>query len=338
MSQRKIWYNVHNNIIKNGYKRRLKKDGESMKAKFCRECGAEIPENASYCPGCGMDVLTEEEENFNVKVANNDERTFDNHWHNSGKFQKLIVLLWVGFIVDLVSTVVGCFDVREYYSVGRFGALTVGLLFIGWCLWHIVAMMHRKSWSRKSFIVLQILITVAYFIDVSSNFDRNMIVACLTILSLVLGFYCLFLCFGKEVVKAFLPDSKVKGSRAAVNRYHCASFWIYFFALVIITGGYMIVHEGSDQWIKDCKEAAIEGSSSARKDLIDKLTEEYSAGSSDGEQIEKAQDKATREIDQLIKDNKKPSQSNAIGMWSGRGDCPHWRYIGKTVEYNPYGN
>ena len=262
-----------------------------------------------------MDVLTEDEENYDVKVANTDERSFDDQWHNSGKFQKLIVLLWVGLIVDMASSLVGCFDVREYYSFGRVGHIVIELLFSGWYMWLIVAMMRRKSWARKSFVLYQILFGALYFVDVSDTFTGNLIIAGFNILCLALGFYCVFLCFGKEVVKAFLPDSKVKGSRATVNRYHCASFWFCFIALFITLGGYRFVHEGSDQWIEECKEAAIEGSMSARRDLIDKLTEEYSNGSSDDEEVEKAQDKATREIDQLIKDNKKPSQSNAMGMW-----------------------
>ena len=102
-----------------------------MSVKLCRLCRTEIPDNASFCPGCGSEVFSDEDENLNVKVADTSrgkEHSLEEQWDGSGKFQKLIVFLWVSFFFSLVSTVVACFDVREYYSFGRVGYLIFSLL------------------------------------------------------------------------------------------------------------------------------------------------------------------------------------------------------------------
>ena len=66
-----------------------------MKTRFCRECGAEIPSGAAFCPGCGRDVRVDAEGSFDAKVADcspNVKHTAAEQWMNSGKLQKLFHL------------------------------------------------------------------------------------------------------------------------------------------------------------------------------------------------------------------------------------------------------
>ena len=283
-----------------------------MNAKFCRECGIEIPNNASFCPGCGREVISDDEENFNVKVSDTSrgkEHSLEEQWDGSGKFQKLIVFLWISFFFSLASTAVGCFDIREYYSLGRVGNLIFSFLFHIWDLWLIVAMMHRKSWARKSFIAITLLFALGEFLTFS-DFE-NLFVKGLNLLCLILDIYCVFLCFGKEVIATYLPDSKVRGARATVNRYHCIFYWSYFLVILAIFIGYMIARQNvSADWLEDCKKAAINGSVDAKGELIDKYAEKYAGDTTDENKIAEAYDKATQEIDKFLKDNQKNSSSS----------------------------
>ena len=247
------------------------------------------------------------------------------------KFKSLIVLVWLGFAIDLISAAIGCFDVREYYSSGQCGCLVFQLLGLLLSVWLNIALMRRKSWARKAVIVLTIILYFAVFLlspflewltyrlelsmGQESHFSLfeslsgsllgdNPVIGVLDDISGLLSLYCLYLCLSKEVVSVFLMDWKACGTKKIVNWLHGFVWWSS--GILLLIGGmfFNVCHKDMEQWKADCVEAAVAGSKSARKEFIDKMVEETTAqcgiSSESAEEYAAARKMAEEYFDQQI--------------------------------------
>ena len=274
----------------------------NTETRFCGHCGTKISATVSFCPACGKDLRTKEVERFEAKVAdfsNGVNHTIKEQWLNSGPLQKMLSLLWLSVIISALSVLIGCFDVREYYSLGRGGYFIIRSSSLAIQSWLIKELTNRKSWARKAFIVLTVLSVVVQVLGgITMSF-----VSFLNIASLIIEGYCLCLCFSKEVTSAFKPYSLLQGAQALSNRHHCIAFVVALLVGVIF--GEILEDEryGSESWCEDCTEALLKGSSSAREDMIS-----FFAEVSVAEGYDNPTDPATEFVDDFIKDEK--SQKN----------------------------
>lgn len=222
------------------------------------------------------------------------------------KLQKLISLIWISFIISCGSDVIRCFDIGEYYSFGRM-ELFVFNVFDGLLgVWLNFAIMGRKNWARKSFIGFTlgtyVLGTLGTLVGVEGVLGgENIVLNLLTIISLPIDLYCVYLLFTNEVRFEFQSDSKTRGIEANVDRRHCTAFWVSFGLLSIIYAWWDVKYDGTEAWWDDCRAAAIAGSRNARKELINKYFEEYIDEENDETEAEV---KAIREVDYYIKRKK----------------------------------
>lgn len=227
--------------------------------------------------------------------------TFGEQGVNSVKLRKLIFLIWVSFIISWVSDVIACFDVREYYNFGEMCSFLVCIFSGLWGGWLNFAIMERKNWARKSFIGISLWYLGFLSGDAGDSLGENIVCNLLTIISLLIDLYCVYLLSTNEVRLEFQSDSKTCGIKATVDRWHCTAFWISFGLFLIIGVWWDVKYDGTDAWWDDCRAAAVAGSSNARKELINKYFEEYIDEENDETEAEV---KAIREVDYYIKRKK----------------------------------
>ena len=106
------------------------------KTKFCKHCGAKIPEAAVICTHCGCQV--EEMTNNaqpNIVINNANTNTNTNTNVNGGMFHGRVKNKWVAFFLCLF---LGYFGAHKFYEgKGGMGILylfTCGLFGIGWII------------------------------------------------------------------------------------------------------------------------------------------------------------------------------------------------------------
>lgn len=102
------------------------------KTKFCKHCGAKIPEAAVICTICGCQV-EELKKSEQPSIVINNANTNTNTNVNAGVYGLRAKNKWVAFLLCLF---LGCFGAHKFYE-GRTGMgilylLTVGLFGIGW--------------------------------------------------------------------------------------------------------------------------------------------------------------------------------------------------------------
>ena len=266
--------------------------------RFCWKCGAEVPPDSAFCPGCGQDLRTADRAATEAKETNQSEGITDSSqkkWSSAGKFQRMIYLLWVSVAIGALSTLAGCFDVREHYQLGQAGNFIFGFGFLAIQAWLIRALMRRKSWARKALIVLTGLSVMLTFFGGS---DMTL-AAILDLASLAIVGYCVYLCFTKEFVRAFTPDSRAQGANAIVNRMDCILFAGAFFLWCVFGSICYGVRHGTEPWLVDCFAAMMEGSSSAREEMIN-----LSVNVCAEEGLEAPVGLVSKHLDKYIKENR----------------------------------
>lgn len=273
-----------------------------MEKKFCQECGTRIPEGAAYCPSCGIEIL-EEESVINAKAADFSESrdySLKEIWSKSGDLQKLFSFLWLELILAALSWLVGFFDVREYYYVGRTWHFISAVAFLALGVWLIRAMMERKSWARKIYILLTVLDGASLVLGgIEMSFSTV-----LNLGSLLVSGYCVYLCFTKEVSDNF--QTPRSSSARSVNWQQGFTYVVAFCLLLGIVFWRISYYYGTDEWGEDCAEAMLAGSVSARDDMINIYAEAYAENGSEDPIAE-----ATRDIDDFIRENKSNNNSNS---------------------------
>ena len=108
-------------------------DENNEKLKFCKFCGAKIPEDAVMCTHCGRQVeqLAPSQPNVVINNSNANTNTNVNTNVNAG-FRGRPKSKWVAFILCLF---LGCFGAHKFYEekvgMGIIYLLTCGLCGIG---------------------------------------------------------------------------------------------------------------------------------------------------------------------------------------------------------------
>lgn len=218
-----------------------------MTKKSCDQCGTEIPCGVAPCSVGSRGVLAEAEGSPELKAVSNSgdcDKPFSKAWPKSGLMQTLIVLLWTAIFFMAIYAAVTCFDVRVYIDSGRSAYVALNICLAFMVMWLAIAIGRRKSWARKSYIVLIALLNVLPV--VCSCFSRensvagNSFVATdnlfvimagvetgVNVIVAVILLICLCLLFTKKVRIAFEQDAGLKGARAAANRRHCLLYWLF---------------------------------------------------------------------------------------------------------------
>lgn len=296
-------------------------------SRFCGHCGTKIPATASFCPHCGSkNVLAGKDKTAEAKadsVSSVVEPVAATSSPNPGKFQKLLNLIKVSLILSALSGIVSCIDIREAYIWGRGGSFVLGTAFWGIEVWLYVAVMHLKSWARKTFIVYTLLVMVLFLFGMHAGGNDNLVVTGLNVAGLLINLYCVYLLFTKEFVAVFKPDSELTDARAVTNMIHCIGYWLAFGLIILVSLVWAFLHDGTDDWAKDCLEAAVAGSSSAREELI-----AHVANQSEDQDIEDV----IEYVDAYIR-AKSPNSSPARSSDSTQNHVPItiWRVLGKIV-------
>ena len=269
--------------------------------RFCWKCGAEIPPDSVFCPACGQDLRTKEDRNADVSGADSfagNKHPFEGQLANTGKFHKMIFLLWMSVVILALSILFGVFDVREYYSLGKVGYFLFSASCLAIDVWLIRALMHRKSWARKAFIALTSISVICTLVD---GFNLSFAVF-LDWVSLLIGVYCVYLCFSREVANVFDSDARSQGANAIVNRIDCIAFIIVLLMSVALGGVWSYVRHGTESWAADCWMAVGEGSSSAKREMIEFMAN-LAAEKFPEERIEDLVANATKVVDETIGKN-----------------------------------
>ena len=110
----------------------------NQRTKFCKHCGAKIPEQAVICTFCGGQVEAlqrERSEQPSVVINNSNSNTNINQNYNNGRGRGREKNKWVAFLLCFFLGYVGA---HKFYE-GRVGMgilyiFTMGLFGIGWLI------------------------------------------------------------------------------------------------------------------------------------------------------------------------------------------------------------
>ena len=281
------------------------READKREVKLCGQCGAKIPATASFCPGCGRAVLVEESNEIKATVETYPsavEPAAEVNSANHGYFKNLLRLIVLSLVLSAISTIIGCIDIRECCHCGRVGHFLLNAASLGIQIWLYMAVTQLKSWARKSLIVLNLACAIVFVLEIGSGFE-NLFVFMLSVARCLIDLYCVYLCFQKEVVAVFKPDSELNDARAVVNTMHCFGFWAAEVLMIIVSVVWVYLYQGSDAWDRDCTAAAAAGSSSARESLIS-----FAANQLANQNCDDPVETATEQIDAYI-EKMKPATS-----------------------------
>lgn len=105
------------------------------KTKFCKHCGAKIPESAIVCTHCGCQVedFKHAAEQPNIVINNSNTNTNQNTNINPAMFGVRVRNKWVSFLLCLFF---GYFGAHKFYEgkigMGLLYLFTLGLFGFGW--------------------------------------------------------------------------------------------------------------------------------------------------------------------------------------------------------------
>lgn len=108
--------------------------------------------------------------------------------------------------------------------------------------WLVAAMYHKKSWARKTFIAINLVLPAVFSLlivccsdpsidDEVSNLPFNLV----DVAGWFVSLYCVYLCFTKGIRNAFLADSKRTGAEAKVNRQQCLAYIVAFIVSQVVS-------------------------------------------------------------------------------------------------------
>lgn len=189
-------------------------------------------------------------------------------------------LLWLEIAIGAISSLIGLLDVREYYANGRMAFFLVSLFGVIVDVWLVMAISRRKSWARKTYLVLTILGLTSTVLTVCfSNYtflvSDNFLICLADFASDAISAYCVYLFFVPDIKAEFLPDSEKTGAEATINRYQCIAYISTILVGSVIFLVMDSVHQDSEQIVDDMVAAAAKGSKEAKDSFIDILHDVY---------------------------------------------------------------
>ena len=217
----------------------------------CSSCGAQLPEGVAFCGGCGAKVETASKSEVPAEA---------------NPLKKLLYVIWASIGISALSSLIGVFDVREYYGCGQFWSAVLGLGSLALSAWLAFEIAKRKNWARVTFMILGLLNAFMYLLWWSlEQGGGNQFVALLDVASIALDIYCIVMLFTKKVSDVF--------QKADNGKKLAWAFWgvtIGFFALFLVCG---VRHVSSEEYLADCAMAAAKGSNDAYESLVEYCVE-----------------------------------------------------------------
>ncbi len=124
-----------------------------VKTKFCKHCGAKIPEAAVICTACGCqveEIKHQEQPSIVINNANTNSNVNTNTNQNGAMFMAKAKNKWVAL---LLCWFLGCFGAHKFYE-GKIGMgilylFTVGLFGIGVIIDFIVLLFKSNPYYVK---------------------------------------------------------------------------------------------------------------------------------------------------------------------------------------------
>ena len=122
----------------------------------------------------------------------------------------------------------------------------------------------------------------------------------------------------------FKPDSELNDARAVRNMINCIGYWVAFGLIFLVLIVWAFLHAGSDDWGKDCLEAAVAGSSSAREDLITHVANQF-------------EDQGSEDVIESVDADIRAQSSNSRAARSSDSTRNHipstviWRFLARIV-------
>lgn len=210
---------------------------------FCKKCGAKMPSEVDFCPGCGQRVIVDADEIDAVEAserADEGKRPKKEESANTKatitkasfatKFNNLVQCLWGAVIVDVFSSVSDWADTPV-------GENAIGCIFMLLFIWLTLAVTLRKSWARKLYVcyttleLLLILLTLAMSNSVVASIKD---IGTSTFVVLAIQLYCTYqLLMRQEIKLVFEPNRNATGSQADANRLSCI-LWVLICAITFI--------------------------------------------------------------------------------------------------------
>lgn len=114
-------------------------DSTNQRMKYCKHCGARIPEDAVICTACGRQVeeLRQRTENAqpSIVINNSNSNVNQNNNMNRGGYGGRMKNKWIAFFLCLFLGGIGAHKFYEgKVGMGILYLLTVGLFGIGWII------------------------------------------------------------------------------------------------------------------------------------------------------------------------------------------------------------
>lgn len=110
-------------------------EDNEMKTKFCKHCGAKIPEDAVLCTACGRQVEKLEQETTQPNIVINNENVSSNKNVNVNSAGGKAKNKWVAFCLCFFLGYLGAHKFYEgKIGMGILYLLTAGLFGIGWII------------------------------------------------------------------------------------------------------------------------------------------------------------------------------------------------------------
>lgn len=226
-------------------------------SKFCNKCGASLLPGAKFCGECGIIV---ESECGNVKVDEATEADNIPVEKLPARFETLMKAIWMAIGLNALSLVISLFDVRQYYSLGRFGVFLLCGGGVALSIWLALAIVQRKNWARVTFIIGVLAGCMLQYKFFSG--DGNGYCIFLDCIALAIDLFCVVLLLTNKISRCFIKVND--GVKRAVI------FWGVLVAQLVLSCGYGLYYEFSneDEFISNCAEAAARGSKEAYQTLI----------------------------------------------------------------------
>lgn len=240
--------------------------------KFCASCGTQMALEARFCPNCGREVNAEQPPQQEAQPTQEPTSQPAAAPVVRSPFDKLLLGVKVAIGLSCVSALASIRNPVDYYDLGKSGTFIVSLFMLGLFVWLYKALVSKESWARLTFIVYTALIVGLSALSFSSS--ELTVAGFLDGLASLALAYCVFLCFSPEVKSLFPPVVQPDEAMRSRARQRCQFFWGAFVAMIITAFVIASNHEGSQEWIEDCRKAAVAGSESARNDLAESIMDE----------------------------------------------------------------